>query len=342
MSKAVHHTSPLPCYDRACSRKESCAICFENFVDPADPANLLILPDFNCMSCGHVFHSQCIESWMEINNSCPICRDRDTHVVYTGHCTQNTTFTTLERWVKDRYINDNNNDNVEILNAVLYNQPTTTIVGNMHPPGILCIINSLLELCKSIAEDDSTKKLRNPNIDPCIHIGHGSGSWVTLKLDAEADSMWHVHDDSGRPDTDRDPLDIQQIRSHFSEMAYRLDDTIILELGIRDQPSFLDYARHVAISKVIAGCTDIKTCLRHKLILQEGVEVVPYYDESDDVQRIIFLRFSIQGDSHVAGSGDHCCGKEPSPLHMKRQREEEELLALLPESLTFKRYRRGG
>ena len=52
----------------------------------------------------------------------------------------------------------------------------------------------------------------------------------------------------------------------------------------------------------------------HSLILQEGVEVVPDYDGS--VKHYIFLRFLIQVDNHVAGSGAHCCG-----ISLKRRRD---------------------
>ena len=99
---------------------------------------------------------------------------------------------------------------------------------------------------------------------------------------------------------------LHEIHDYFAmDKGITMDDdsTIILELGIRDQPSGSKW-----IKKVIADCKSIKTCFHHSLILQEGVEVVPDYDGSD-VERIIFLRFSIHVDNHVAGSGAHCCGR---------------------------------
>ena len=105
----------------------------------------------------------------------------------------------------------------------------------------------------------------------------------------------------------------QEIHDYFTiDRGIAMDEnsTIILELGIREQPSFLGPGS-TWIKKVIADCKSIKTCFHHSLILQEGVEVVPPYSTviESNVERVIFLRFSIQVDSHVAGSGAHCCGR---------------------------------
>lgn len=48
-------------------RQCECAICQENMI----PTNeVLKLP------CGHVYHSHCIFSWLDIHSSCPLCRER--------------------------------------------------------------------------------------------------------------------------------------------------------------------------------------------------------------------------------------------------------------------------
>ena len=46
---------------------DTCSICFSDFSD-----NSLItkLP-----KCGHIFHSECLFTWLQDNESCPICRD---------------------------------------------------------------------------------------------------------------------------------------------------------------------------------------------------------------------------------------------------------------------------
>ena len=49
------------------SNCETCSICFNNFCD-----NNLIT---KFPKCGHIFHSECIFTWLKDNESCPICRD---------------------------------------------------------------------------------------------------------------------------------------------------------------------------------------------------------------------------------------------------------------------------
>ncbi|CAK8568800.1 unnamed protein product [Lathyrus sativus] len=41
---------------------EKCSIYFEDF-------NVGV-----CMSCSHMFHMDCIQDWLNIGNSCPLCR----------------------------------------------------------------------------------------------------------------------------------------------------------------------------------------------------------------------------------------------------------------------------
>ena len=51
-----------------------CSICYNDNND-----NNVKLP------CGHEFHSNCIQSWSEINNSCPNCR-QDFDRSYVSGC----------------------------------------------------------------------------------------------------------------------------------------------------------------------------------------------------------------------------------------------------------------
>jgi hypothetical protein len=54
-------------YKNMSNKKEhtSCPICFDDYTD-------------NCVlsetECKHYFHEECLEKWMERNNTCPICR----------------------------------------------------------------------------------------------------------------------------------------------------------------------------------------------------------------------------------------------------------------------------
>ena len=45
---------------------ESCSICLESFKETVDRVRIL--------SCCHVFHSACIDSWLTSHSRCPLCR----------------------------------------------------------------------------------------------------------------------------------------------------------------------------------------------------------------------------------------------------------------------------
>ncbi|KAE8655772.1 putative Ribosomal protein L34e superfamily protein [Hibiscus syriacus] len=42
-----------------------CSICLEEFKEDEEDSE---------MPCKHVFHSGCVEKWLQMNGSCPICR----------------------------------------------------------------------------------------------------------------------------------------------------------------------------------------------------------------------------------------------------------------------------
>ena len=46
--------------------KKKCTICLENYVNGDDS---IALP------CIHIFHAECIKTWLKDNNSCPICKN---------------------------------------------------------------------------------------------------------------------------------------------------------------------------------------------------------------------------------------------------------------------------
>ena len=45
--------------------KKKCTICLENYVDGDDS---IALP------CIHIFHADCIKTWVKDHNTCPICK----------------------------------------------------------------------------------------------------------------------------------------------------------------------------------------------------------------------------------------------------------------------------
>ena len=49
---------------KKCPKKE-CCICLQNFK---------IGDNFISLPCIHIFHSECIINWMELNNVCPLCK----------------------------------------------------------------------------------------------------------------------------------------------------------------------------------------------------------------------------------------------------------------------------
>lgn len=44
--------------------EETCSICLDNW----EKVSRVVLP------CGHSFHSNCILTWMDTHQSCPVCR----------------------------------------------------------------------------------------------------------------------------------------------------------------------------------------------------------------------------------------------------------------------------
>uniref|UniRef100_A0A0A9BNE9 RING-type E3 ubiquitin transferase n=1 Tax=Arundo donax TaxID=35708 RepID=A0A0A9BNE9_ARUDO len=45
---------------------EDCPICLEPF---GDDDGVRVVP-----ACGHLFHAPCIDRWLDVRNSCPVCR----------------------------------------------------------------------------------------------------------------------------------------------------------------------------------------------------------------------------------------------------------------------------
>ena len=50
-----------------CPEKKRCTICLENFIKFDKIINL---------SCLHMFHDNCIKTWLKKNDYCPICKNK--------------------------------------------------------------------------------------------------------------------------------------------------------------------------------------------------------------------------------------------------------------------------
>ena len=47
------------------NHNKSCIICFEEYMDESVVSKL---------ECKHIFHTKCLSTWIEKNQSCPLCR----------------------------------------------------------------------------------------------------------------------------------------------------------------------------------------------------------------------------------------------------------------------------
>lgn len=61
LARSIYHGKIFP--------DTSCSICWEEYsTKKANPCTLLV--------CGHLFHTTCLQSWMERRNVCPFCERR--------------------------------------------------------------------------------------------------------------------------------------------------------------------------------------------------------------------------------------------------------------------------
>ena len=57
-------SSSVKDFDFCFNHSPNCSICFEK----------LVSKDTQIIHCGHEFHNDCIDKWLEKENSCPLCR----------------------------------------------------------------------------------------------------------------------------------------------------------------------------------------------------------------------------------------------------------------------------
>ncbi len=51
-------------------KEKMCCICIEDY--EVDNMNAKVLE----LSCGHLFHEECVTAWLSTKKSCPVCRER--------------------------------------------------------------------------------------------------------------------------------------------------------------------------------------------------------------------------------------------------------------------------
>ena len=61
----IHIAPQIPQFQMEYSKEDSCSICLDNYKAQEQVGRL---------NCGHVFHNDCIRSWLEHQKSCPLCR----------------------------------------------------------------------------------------------------------------------------------------------------------------------------------------------------------------------------------------------------------------------------
>ncbi|KAI4381018.1 hypothetical protein MLD38_007136 [Melastoma candidum] len=83
--------------DESCCPETKCAVCLEDLF--CDFGNQVALP-----GCGHLFHRDCINKWLDCSSSCPMCRAKMKWESRKGllHCLWRFLLGCLFRWM-DRW-----------------------------------------------------------------------------------------------------------------------------------------------------------------------------------------------------------------------------------------------
>jgi E3 ubiquitin-protein ligase RNF181 len=63
---------PTYCFNQSEMVGYKCPVCIKEFekIENSEERDAIKLP-----KCGHTFHCSCMKQWLEVTNSCPLCRD---------------------------------------------------------------------------------------------------------------------------------------------------------------------------------------------------------------------------------------------------------------------------
>jgi hypothetical protein len=78
----------LPSYPFVRSERDEQSVCVVCQTDFELKQNIRALP------CSHIFHTKCVDKWLKINRTCPICRS-------PNECVSNTSSTNQREWINN-------------------------------------------------------------------------------------------------------------------------------------------------------------------------------------------------------------------------------------------------
>jgi hypothetical protein len=89
--------------DQLASAEEDCTICIEK-----------LGTDTKVLDCNHVFHQKCINTWLSVSNTCPVCRNPGEVFTKTTNIDDEEEDFVVEIGVNNNYmIRESNTDNVD-------------------------------------------------------------------------------------------------------------------------------------------------------------------------------------------------------------------------------------